>query len=289
MTMATTGAGHAPIRGALWMVAAGGCFAIGNSLLRYLTGQIHPYEVAFFQYGIALLILMPWVVVRGLASVRTGRPVLQVLRVAAAASGVLFLTLGFQSLPVAEVVALTFAAPLFAVVGAALVLKETVGWRRWAATAIGFVGVLVVLRPGAEAFRPEGGYPLAAAFFFAASSLMVKRLSATESPGSIVFYLLALMTPMLLVPAIPVWQAPTAELWPHLLALGLTAAAAQFALTHAFAAADASFLGPFDFARLPLSAVVAFAAFGETPDRYLWLGAALILAAALYLARHESR
>ena len=168
-------------------------------------------------------------------------------------------------------------------------LKEQVGWRRWAATAIGFVGVLVVLRPGLEAFRPAGGLPLAAAFFFAASSLMVKRLAVTESPGSIVFYLLALMTPMLLVPAIPVWQAPSAELLPYLLALGLSAAAAQVALTHAFAAADASFLGPFDFARLPLSALVAFAAFGEAPDRYVWIGAGLILIAALYLARHESR
>ncbi len=289
MTMLTSARSHAPIRGALWMVAAGACFALGNSLLRYLTGVLHPYEVAFFQYGLALVILMPWVLVRGLASVRTGRPWLQVVRVAAAAIGVLFLTLGFQRLPVAEVVALTFAAPLFAVVGAALVLKEQVGWLRWTATAIGFVGVLVVLRPGAEAFRVDGLYPLAAAFFFAASSLMVKRLSMTESPGSIVFYLLVLMTPMLLVPAIPVWQTPPLALLPYLLALGLTAAAAQFALTHAFAAADASFLGPFDFARLPLSALVAFAAFGETPDRFVWLGAALILGAALYLARHESQ
>ena len=224
-----------------------------------------------------------------MASIRTGRPWLQMIRVAAAAIGVLFLTLGFQKLPVTEVVALTFAAPLFAVVGAALVLKEQVGWRRWAATAIGFVGILVVLRPGAEAFRPDGVYPLAAAFFFAASSLMVKRLSMTESPGSIVFYLMVLMTPMLLVPAIPVWQTPSVALLPYLLALGLTAAAAQFALTHAFAAADASFLGPFDFARLPLSALVAFAAFGETPDRFVWLGAGLIVCAALYLARHESQ
>ena len=287
--MTVPAAGHAPVRGALWMIGAGVCFAFGNSLLRYLTGVMHPYEVAFFQYGLALLILLPWVLVRGMASVRTGRPWLQALRVAAAAVGVLFLTLGFQKLPVVEVVALTFAAPLFAVVGAALVLKERVGWQRWMATALGFVGVLIVLRPGLEAFRPAGGLPLAAAFFFAASSLMVKRLAVTETPGSIVFYLLVLMTPMQLVPAIPVWQAPALGSLPYLLALGLTAAAAQFALTHAFAAADASFLGPFDFARLPFSALVAYFAFGETPDLYVWVGAGLILAAALYLAQHESR
>ena len=133
MTLPTPAAGHAPTRGALWMIGAGVCFAFGNSLLRYLTGVMHPYEVAFFQYGLALLILLPWVLVRGMASVRTGRPWLQALRVAAAAVGVLFLTLGFQKLPVVEVVALTFAAPLFAVVGAALVLKERVGWQRWMA------------------------------------------------------------------------------------------------------------------------------------------------------------
>ncbi len=289
MSLPTMVTGHAPLRGALWMIGAGACFAVGNSLLRYLTGVLPSYEVAFLQYGLALLILLPWALVRGLASIRTGRPWFQALRVAAAATGVVFITLGFQKLPVVEVVALTFASPLFAVVGAALVLKERVGWQRWAATALGFVGVLVILRPGLEAFRPAGIYPLAAAFFFAVSSLMVKRLAVTETPDSIVFYLLVLMTPMLLVPAIPVWQAPTVDLLPFLLALGLSAAAAQFALTHAFASADASFLGPFDFARLPFSALVAYFAFGETPDRYAWIGAGLILSAALYLAQQESR
>ena len=74
MTMLTSAGQHAPVRGALWMITAGACFAVGNSLLRYLTGILHPYEVAFFQYGLALVILMPWVLVRGMASVRTGRP-----------------------------------------------------------------------------------------------------------------------------------------------------------------------------------------------------------------------
>ena len=280
---------HAPVRGALWMIVAGASFSVGNTLLRYLTGELHPSQVAFFQYGIALLILLPWVVYAGGATLRTGRPVLQVVRVAVAAVGVLFLTLGFRVLPVVEVVALTFTAPLFATIGAALVLKETVGWRRWAATVVGFAGAMIIMRPGLSAFDPSALLPLAAAVCFAASSLMVKRLSATEAPESIVFYLLLLMTPMLLVPAVPVWQPPAPALIPYLAVLGLTAAVAQYALTRAFAAADASFLSPFDFARLPLSALFAFAAFGEAPDRWLWAGAAIIAAASLYIAERERR
>ncbi|NNG03910.1 MAG: DMT family transporter [Inquilinus sp.] len=290
MGAASLSAVHAPLRGALWMVAAGACFAIGNSLLRHLTtGSLHPYQVAFLQYGIALLLLLPWVLLRGGASYRTRRPFLQAIRVVAAAIGVLFLTLAFRELPVAEVVALTFTAPLFATLGAAPFLGERVGWRRWAATGVGFLGVLVILRPGLETFRLEALLPLAAALFFAASSLIVKRLSATETADSIVLYLLVLMTPILLVPALPVWQAPTAAHALPLAALGLSAAAAQLALVRAFAAADASFLGPFDFARLPFSALVAFVAFGEAPDRVLWIGAAFIVTAALYLAHEESR
>ena len=107
MSLLASATGHAPLRGALWMIGAGACFALGNSLLRYLTGVLPSYAVAFLQYGLALLILLPWVLVRGLASVRTARPWFQALRVAAAAIGVVFITLGFQKLPVVEVVAPT--------------------------------------------------------------------------------------------------------------------------------------------------------------------------------------
>jgi drug/metabolite transporter (DMT)-like permease len=192
-------------------------------------------------------------------------------------------------LPLAEAVALNFTVPLFATAGAALFLGEAVRARRWTATAVGFLGVVVILRPGFTEFTPLMTLPVIAAGFMAVSTLLVKSLSRTEAPAAIVTYMNLLLTPLSLLPALFVWRWPTLTELGLGLFIGLCAALAHNAFTRAFVQADASAVMPFDYSRLPFVAMVGYLLFAEVPDGWTWVGAAIIAAAAIYIAQRESR
>jgi drug/metabolite transporter (DMT)-like permease len=232
--------------------------------------------------------MLPWMLSSGFPGLDTHHLRLHLAR---AAVGVFAMGFWFTSLalvPLAEAVALNFTMPLFIVAGAAAILGEKVGLRRWSATAIGFLGMLVILRPGIAVVSPVMVLPVAAAFFMAISVLMLKHMSATVSAGTSVLYMNLLITPLSLVPAAFVWA------WPHwqdlfvLAALGLIAMLAHLALARALAAADASAIMPFDYARLPFIALIAFVLFGEVAEIWTWIGAAIIAGSAFYIARRES-
>ena len=173
--------------------------------------------------------------------------------------------------------------------GAALILREVVRRRRWTATLIGFLGALVIIRPGMIEMEAGHWLALGSALFMGTSALIVKSLTSTESPTTVVFYANMIMTPLALVPALFVWQWPAAELWPWIVAMGPIAALGHVALTRAFASADASMVAPFDFARLPFAVLVGFVFFGELIDGWTWLGAGIIFASSLYIARREAQ
>jgi drug/metabolite transporter (DMT)-like permease len=161
--------------------------------------------------------------------------------------------------------------------------------RRWSATILGFVGVLIILRPGFLEVTPEMALPVVAAAFMATAVLIVKSLSRTEAAGTVVIYMNLILTPLSLVPALFVWRWPTSPTWLHLMLLGLFAALAHLALTRAYAKADASAVLPFDYARLPLIAIIAYFAFGEVPGVWTWIGATVIVASAIYIVQRESK
>jgi drug/metabolite transporter (DMT)-like permease len=277
------------LRGALYMIGAGASFAAMIVIVRHLSAELHPFEIAFFRNLLGTVFMLPWVIRTGWGGLRTERIGLHMVRSLVGLAAMLCLFSAISLMPVAEVTALTFSAPLFATAGAALVLGETVRLRRWTATAIGFVGALIILRPGSEAMTPAALVALASAAFMAVALLTVKALSRTENPNAIVLYMGLMLTPLSLVPALFVWTAPAAGAWPWLVAMGLTATVGQVLMTRAFAAAEASAVLPFDFSRLVFVAVLGFALFGERPDLWTWIGAAVIVAATAYNAHRESR
>jgi drug/metabolite transporter (DMT)-like permease len=191
-------------------------------------------------------------------------------------------------LPLAQAVALNFTVPLFATAGAALILGELVRRRRWTATVVGFLGVLVILRPGFAEVTPATGLPIAAALFMAAAVLLLKTLASSENPNATVFYMNLLLTPMSLVPALFVWRWPDWETWAMMVAVGALAVLAHSMLTRAYVHADASAVIPFHYMQLPFVAAIAFAAFGEVPDLWTLAGAAVIAGSAIYIARREA-
>jgi len=261
---------------ALLMVAATVVFAVMNALVRLATETLPPAEVAFFRCFFSLLAMLPWIAHYGLSAMKTQRIRLYSVRSLLASVSMIFWFTAVATIPLAEATALSFTAPLFTTAGAALVLREAVGWRRWSAVAVGFLGVLIVLRPGAASLSLGASLALASALMGAVGMLMVKSLARTEPTPAIVAYMMIYLTPLTLIPALPVWQWPALSLWPWLAALGLLGAVAHLCLTHALAMGDASAVMPYDYLRLPAAAAIAYLMFG-----------AVIALSTMYIARRE--
>ena len=271
------------------MTAAALCFSVMNAFVRLAAEELHPMEVAFFRNLFALAFMLPWLARVGLGGLRTERLKLHLLRAFFALLTMVTWFSALALLPLGEAVALNFTVPLFATAGAALILGEVVRARRWSATFVGLLGALIILRPGFVELRPEMALPILAALCMASASLVVKSLSRTERASMIVFYMNLFLTPLSLVPALFVWQWPSWETLAYLVGLGGVGTAAHLLLTLAYTKADASAVVPFDYARLPFVAVIAFFLFGEVPDLWTWVGAAVIAASAIYIARREAK
>lgn len=271
------------------MLISGAAFAVMMALVRLVSADIHPFEAAFFRNLIGLLLLAPWLAFTGIGVLHAGRLPIHLLRSGLGLGAMLLLFTALSRLPLAEATALTFTAPLFATIGAALVLGERVRRRRWAATFVGFLGALIVLRPGVAVVSPASFFALAAAVFIAAAMLSIKSLSKTEHPNAIVLIMGLIMTPASLFPAAFVWTWPSPATWGWLLLMGLAATIGQVCLTRAFAAAEASAVLPIDFARLVFVSVLGYVIFGEVPDLWTWVGGAVIIASTAYIAQREAR
>ena len=191
-------------------------------------------------------------------------------------------------IPLGQAVALHFTMPLFIVVLAALFLGERVNATRWAATATGFVGVLIVLRPGVV----EVGLPalavLGSAAFYGVAMIAIKVLTRTDGAAVITVYSHLIMMVFAAVPTIVWWRAPRPEDVPALLLLAVCGTLAPFAVTRALHVMDASVAAPLDFLRLPFAATAGYFLFAETPDRWTVTGALVIIGATSYLARREA-
>lgn len=243
----------------------------------------------FLRVVFAFITLLPLVALHGNAFFRTSRWRLYGLR---AATGSIAMFCWFSALAlitVGDVTAISFLAPLFTTIGAALFLGEIVRTRRWAATIIGLLGALIILRPGVVELSLGSWLAVASAIAMGISSVFIKRLADGDNPDKVVFISSMFQAPLTLLPALFVWQWPEPGLWPYLIAMGPVATLGHVTLTRAFAAADASFTMTFDFARLPFAVVFGFAVFGETIDVWTWAGAAIIFAASVFIVHRETQ
>ncbi|AEH34758.1 DMT family transporter [Vibrio anguillarum] len=285
---------HHPIQGASWMLIAGLAFAIVNSLAQVasINYGLSSTTVALVQYAIALVVILPYLSTLGIRySLRTEHLSMHIFRVFLSVIGIqLWLWALAYPVPIWQGIALLMTSPLFATIGSGLFLKEKVGTARWGATLTGFVGAMIILEPWADDFNWASLLPVGAAFFWACYSLMVKKLSAHDSPSTMVVYLLVLITPFNLLLALPDWQTPQGStLWLILLFAGAMTALAQWAIVKAYAVADASFVQPFDHAKLPLNVLAGWLVFGWAPPGRLWLGAAIIIASVAFITHWETK
>ena len=272
------------------MTAAGAAFAGLNVATQWATmtaGASAP-AAAFWQYLIALALCVP-LIWRDWQALKTSHFGLHIIRVLLAAAGVQVWVYGLSVVPIWQAIALAMTSPFFVVAGAALILGERVTPPRITAVAVGFTGAMIILAPWSEAFSWHALLPVAAAALWAGTSLATKRLTAFEPASGITVYLLLLLTPLnLLVWAGSGLAMPPAAAWAALLIGGALTALAQYLLTAAYASADATYLQPFDDLKLPLNILLGWLVFGFAPTLGFWPGAALIVAASLYLMRRES-
>lgn len=277
-------------RALLWSVAAGAQFTVLNAVARLLTQQLHPMQAQFLRYGAGLALLLPLVWRSGLAAWRPKSLRAQFTRGGAHTLGLVLWFSALPHLPLADTTALGFTGPIFTLIGAALFLGEPMRWERWAATLVGFGGVMVVVGPRLSG---DGGLwhlvMLASAPVFAASFLLTKVLTRTESASVIVLWQSVSVSLFSLPLALPVWQAPTPAQWAGFVVCGLLGTAGHYCLTRSLGAADISATQSVKFLDLVWASLLGLAMFGEVPNAAALAGGALIAAATLWLARRESR
>lgn len=283
----------APVAGAIFMVVGGAIYAVINVATQYLTANmgLASSSMAFWQYFIALVVMLPWLVKLGLNSLKTERLGLQLIRVLFSALGVqCWIYALANGVPIWQAIALLMTSPFFITIAASVLLKEHVGIMRISATFIGFVGGMIILEPWSDAFTPLALLPVAAAAFWAGASIIVKMLTPTESPASITIYLLLLLTPINAGLAIvDGFTLPNVDMLWLLIGVGVLTAVAQGAYVMAYKMADAAYVQPFDHVKLPFNVVLGAIVFGWAPSGNLYIGAALIVGASLFIMWRENQ
>lgn len=277
------------LRGILLMLAAALAFSFMNVLIRAASSQLHAFEIAFFRNLFGLLFMLPWFMKYGMAVIRTARLPLFMLRAVLGLISMFCFFWGLTVLPLAKAVALGFTVPLFVTIGAAVVLKEKVHMRRWFAVLFGFIGTLIILRPSVDGDLFASLIVILSAVTMAISVLIIKNLSRTERPNTIVIFMVLLMTPLSFPVALTVWQWPDAWTWLLLILLGFSGSMGHLLFTHAIRSSEVSLVMPFDFARLPFVIVLAWIFFNETVDQWTMIGAAVVFASGGYIAHRESQ
>ena len=278
----------ASLKAAVLMLIAMVFFSLMSTFIRLASTELHAFEIVFFRNFLAVILMLPWLWHQGLGALQTNRlgmlSLRAVLNVSAMFAGFMALTM----IPLAEATALSFSAPLFATVGAALLLHEQVRMRRITALLVGFAGTIIVLQPGAQAISPGAILAIVNAFLLAMTLLVVKTLTRTERPESVVIYMVLLQSPIALIAAIPFWTWPSPTMWLWLFLLAAAGTIGHVFFTRAMVIADVTQVQPFEFVRLPIIAAFAFWLFGEVPSLWTWIGGAVIFAATAYITHREA-
>ncbi|MCC4243154.1 DMT family transporter [Stappia indica] len=278
------------IRGILWMLVAGIFFTAMVTLIKILGERLHVAEIILIRQVIMTIIVAP-VIISGLpGSLKTKRPGLHVIRVGCASVAMLAGFTAIIHLPLADATAIAFSKTFFLTIFAILFLGEVVGPHRWAATAVGFLGVVIILQPGGDTgFSIYAGMAVLGAAAAGIVMIIIRKLSQVERPVTILTYQAFFVGLIMLPIALYNWQTPTLEELGLLLLVGMASWAGQMCNIRAFRAGEASALAALDYARLIYATIIGFLVFGEVPAPVTYAGAALIVAGALYTVWRENR
>jgi len=276
-------------RAVLWMVGTLVSFATMAIAVRELTDTINSFEIVFLRTSVALAIILGTVLFRGWKTISTNHLRLHIFRNSIHYIGNLTWIVGVSLIPLAQVFALEFSIPIWVAIFAVLFLKEKLTIGKIIAIICGFLGVLVILRPGLITIDQGSLAVLCAAFCFATANVITKSLSKTDQPLTILFLMFIMQLPISAIGAYFVWTSPVWADCPWILLVGIMSLTAHYCMTRAITLADVTVVIPIDFMRMPIIAIIGFYLYSEPFSIWIFLGAVLIFSGNYFNIYHERK
>lgn len=276
------------MRGVVLMALGMFLFSGVDTMGKFLTETVHPVQIVWFRQLGLLLGVVVLIGVRGRSVLVSSNPKLQIGRGVLAACSATFFIVGVSYVPLADAVAITFVAPFMVTVMGALILREPVGIRRWTAVLVGFIGTLIVIRPGMGVIHPAAVLLIVAATAFALRQVLSRLLAGEDKTQTTVAYTAIVSWTLLTIPLPFIWQNPSSGLEIGLLtAMAVVAAFAEILVIMALDAAQAVVVAPVQYSLLIWGTFYGFVVFGQLPDAWTWIGALVIVATGLYTLNRE--
>ncbi|GAA6191226.1 DMT family transporter [Phaeobacter sp. NW0010-22] len=305
-----SGQGNVNILGVLAAIGAGISFSIIDTIFKFLSGDYPLYEVVLMRSIGAMIILLAIIVPLegGYHVLRTDKPRLHLLRCCAVLFANLCFFTGLAIMPLAEAVAIAFATPLIVTTLSVIFLKESVGPWRWTSVGIGFLGVLVIMRPGLDTFQPSALLPFFGACGYATLHILTRSAGGTERGATLAFYPMA---GFLIVSAcvglafgdgryagsdnaaldfiFRAWVWPTPEDWKYFIGVGIVGSVGGYLVSQAYRLCEAGLVAPFEYIAMPMAVLWGLLVFNEWPDLPVWIGSGLIIGSGLVSVWRETR
>lgn len=274
-------------RGIILMVVSTMAFSVMHTAVRYLSAELHPLQIVFFRNLFGMFVFLPLILRSGFGFMATKRLPMHLLRAGLNVCAMSTFFLALSMTPLARVNALAFTAPLFTALLTVLLLGERFHLRRWTAIVFGFIGAVVILRPGVASIDLGSWLTLLSAFVWGLTMIVIRSLGRTESSMAITGYMITFLSIFSFVPALFVWQWPQGTAWLVLLLIGISGTLAQILLAESLKTAETTVVLPFDFLKVVWASMLGFALFTEVPTIYTWIGAAIIFTSSFYVAYRE--
>ncbi|MDG2457880.1 MAG: DMT family transporter [Alphaproteobacteria bacterium] len=278
----------APLIAISLMIISGLFFVLMHSAVKYLSKEVHIFEIAFFRCALVIFVLAPVIIQQGKTIFKTKQPKMQFLRIITNSVAMLCFFYGISTTPLAQLTTLGFTVPIFATILAVIFMKEKIRLRRTTALIIGFIGTIVVMRPDISI---ELGALLIifSSFLWSICLIFIKKLTQTDSAVTISLYFGIGMIPATFILAFPVMEAIDMRQFTILIFIAITGTLAQTIMNTALKKGELALLLPFDFLRLIWSVLIGYVLFAEEPTFTLWIGGFLIIGSTTYIAWREAK
>ena len=256
--------------------------------VKFLSGSLHPFVIAFFRCFFGLIIVLPFALRNNFKAIKTNNFKIHLLRSAINCISILTWFTAIGLMPLEKATALGFTTPLFATLLAVIILREKIKMHRTLAVIIGFVGVIVIIRPGFINIGMGTYLMISASISWAFVLIIIKQLAKNDSSLTIIFYMLVIMTPITFVIALPVWETPSIEELFIFFGMGFSGLVAHLCLVQSLKIADTTLVMPFQYLKLIWASIIGYIIFLEQPNLWTWIGGTIVFIAIIYITYRES-
>ena len=262
--------------------------ALMASSVKYLSNDLHPIIICFYRCLMGLILILPFIIKNNFYALKSKNIKLQFSRVIINIFSMIFWFSAIGIMQFEKAAALGFTTPLFTTILAIIILKEKIRFHRTAALLIGFLGIIIIVRPGYVPLELGAVFILASALSFSFVLIIIKKLSAIDSSQTIIFYHLLLSTPVFFILSLFYWQTVNLNQLLIFTLMGASGLLSHWCLAQAFKLSDTTFVMPLQFTKLIWASLIGFFIFTERPDMWTWFGGVIIFISVVYIAYREA-